>query len=117
MDYEVRAHAHQGPTNYRVEVSGWDASEAFFCEKTTLYMQAEAHQICLCATLHKGAVVFVRLLQHFEGDDSFPIPYLVAENLPVEMNGRAMVSITRMHPTPSYRQSVTSIADHRRHVA
>jgi hypothetical protein len=117
MGHEVLEQQPQHSSNCRVEVSGWDASENFFCEKAVLFTDGITHQLCVHAILRKGSVVFVQLLQPFDSDENFPIPYLVAENLSFEMNGRTMVAITRMHPTPSYRQTVTRIDDHRRYVA
>lgn len=94
------------PTNYRVEVSGWDASEAFFLEKTVLYWNSSKQEVPLRSRLREGAVVFVRLLQPFESDENFPVPYLVSKNLPIEIDGRVTVEISRRHPKPSYRHSV-----------
>jgi hypothetical protein len=96
----------QQPSNYRVEVSGWDAFENFFLERTVLYWQDASQQICLRARLREGAVVFVRLVQPFDSEENFPVPYVVAKNLPLEMDGRASIAISRMHPTPSYRQAI-----------
>jgi len=95
----------QASSSYRVEVSGWDATQAFFLEKATLHWNA-GQEIALHARLRKGTVIFVRLLQPFESEENFPVPYVVARNLPVEIDGRVAVSLTRLHPIPSYRQSI-----------
>ena len=117
MISDVSIHRPQERSNFRVEVSGWDASETFFYEKSILCADGEAQQICLNATLRKGSVIFVRLLRPVQSDENFPILYMVMENLPVDTNGRTMNTVKRMHPTPSYRQTVTAIDEHRRHVA
>jgi hypothetical protein len=95
---------HQ-PSNYRVEVSGWDAAETFFLEKTTLYWNTSGQEISLRSRLREGTVVFIRLLQPFETEENFPVPYVVSKNLPVEIDGRSTVAISRLHPKPSYKQT------------
>jgi hypothetical protein len=90
-------------TNYRVEVSGWDSTESFFLENTLLYWNGTAQELSLRCHLREGTVVFVRLLQPFGSDENFPVPYVVAKNLPLEIDQRFSVSITRLHPKPTYR--------------
>jgi hypothetical protein len=107
----------QQPSNYRVEVSGWDALESFFLEKTVLYSDSAGPQICLRARLREGSVVFVRPVQPFASDDDFPVPYVAIKNLPLEMDGRVSISIARLHPQPSFRQTVSIINSPRLHVA
>jgi hypothetical protein len=111
------AHEKQLSSNYRVEVSGWDAMETFFLEKTVLYWDSAGHQLCLRARLREGAVLFVRLLQPFDNEENFPVPYVVTRNLPIEMDGRVTVSISRLHAKPSYRQSVINIESARANYA
>jgi hypothetical protein len=96
-------------SSYRVEVSGWDATQSFFLEKATLHWNTGGQQIVLRARLREGNVIFVRLLQPFESEGNFPVPYVISRNLPVEMDGRVTVSVARLHPTPSYRQSTAPI--------
>lgn len=61
---------------YPVEVSGWDASEAFFVEKSELEWDEEAgKQVVLRRMLREGAHVFVRLIQSFSQERSNPVPY------------------------------------------
>ena len=97
-------HATSG-TSYRVEVSGWDATESFFFEKAALYWDDAGQQVCLDARLREGTVVFIRLLQPFASQENFPVPYMVSKTLPTEVAGRASFLISRLHPKPSYRQS------------
>ena len=99
------ANAAQQQTNYQVEVSGWDSRESFFTEKTLLYWNSRGQEIPLRSRLREGAVLFVRLLQPFENEENFPVPYVVSKTLPVELDGRVPVSISRLHPRPSYRQA------------
>jgi hypothetical protein len=104
----VTAESAQKPSNYLVEVSGWDATEAFFFEKTVLYWNTEGQEISLRSRLREGSVVFVRLLQPYASEENFPVPYVVARNLPVEIDGRCTASISRLHPKPSFRQTSPS---------
>ena len=88
-----------------VEVSGWDATECFFVERSFSYCNAAGQEVPLRARLREGAVVFVRLLQPFEIQERFPVPHRVAKTLPVKIDGRTMVVIERLHPKPSHTQS------------
>lgn len=97
--------------NCRVEVSGWDASEAFFLEKTVLCQNNSRHEISLHSRLREGAMIFVRSLQPFDSEENFPVPYLVATNLPIEIDGRVTVTISQQHPKPPHRQSVQNLSD------
>ena len=59
MDVETGAMADS-----RVEVSGWDRSENFFVEKTTLDWNQEGDKdLALRAEVREGSVLFVRLLK------------------------------------------------------
>lgn len=61
---------------YPVEVSGWDASELFFVEKSELEWEEDAgKQVILHRMLREGAPIFVRLIQPFSSERSHPVPY------------------------------------------
>jgi hypothetical protein len=61
---------------YPVEVSGWDASESFFVEKSELVWEEDASkQVVLHRMLREGAHIFVRLIQLFSSERSHPVPY------------------------------------------
>jgi hypothetical protein len=63
---------------YPVEVSGWDASESFFVERSELEWEEDAgKQVTLRRMLREGAHIFVRLLQSFSSKRSHPVPYEV----------------------------------------
>ena len=96
--------AQQSPS-YRVEVSGWDATQTFFVEKTVLHWTAAGQELPLRSRLGDSAVVFVRLLQPLDSDENFPIAYVVEKSLSLEIDGRVTVSIARLHPKPSHRQA------------
>jgi hypothetical protein len=88
---------------YPVEASGWDASDAFFVEKTTLdWTGGDAKQISLRSTLREGAVVFVRLLQQFGRVESLPVAYQ-ARSLNVNENGRTRVHLARLEPRTPFK--------------
>jgi hypothetical protein len=84
---------------YRVEVSGWDASECFFVEKTTLHWGRElSREIALRSTLRAGGVVFVRLIQPLAQAVSFPIAYQATEIAAKNRSGFSRVKLDRIQP-------------------
>ena len=61
---------------YRVEVSGWDAEERFFVEKSTLvWSERKGKTVALKSVVRAGSVLFVRLTQPLGGGSGFPVPY------------------------------------------
>jgi hypothetical protein len=65
-------HGHR----YRVEVSGWDAKENFFVEKTSLdWGEREGKTVALHAAVRLDSVLFVRLLRPLGGGADFPVPH------------------------------------------
>ena len=61
---------------YPVEVSGWDASESYFVEKSELEWEEDAgKQVILHRMLREGAHIFVRLIQSSSSERSHPVPY------------------------------------------
>jgi hypothetical protein len=105
------AQLNQQSPGYRVEVSGWDAAEAFFSEKTALYWSDGGHETALRSRLREGVVIFVRLLQPFGTDENFPVPYVVTRNLPVGFDDCTTVAIAKLHPKSSYSQSAAKLDD------
>jgi hypothetical protein len=62
--------------HYRVEVSGWDAKENFFVEKTSLdWKEREGKTVALHAAVRVDSVLFVRLLRPLSGGTDFPVPH------------------------------------------
>jgi hypothetical protein len=97
-------------SSYHVEGSGWDASDAFFVEKTTLdWSGGDKKEISLRSTLCEGRVMFVRLLQEFGKAESFPIAYRAASVEAGEI-GRILVS-TREAAPPGALQSDRGFVD------
>ncbi|HEY4949583.1 MAG TPA: hypothetical protein VIH88_04545 [Candidatus Acidoferrales bacterium] len=62
--------------SYRVEVSGRDARENFFVEKTSLdWREREGKTVALHAIVRLDSVLFVRLLRPLGGGADFPVPH------------------------------------------
>lgn len=113
MDFQLSEEA-ANIDRYRVEVSGWDASDAFFVEKTTLdWSGGDKKEISLRSAVHEDAVVFVRLLQQL--GDSFPIAYR-ASVMRTEENGRTIVRLARLHPRTPFKETA-GLAESRSKVA
>jgi hypothetical protein len=65
-------HGHR----YRVEVSGWDAKENFFVEKTSLdWGERQGKTVALHVAVRVDSVLFVRLLRPLGGGADFPVPH------------------------------------------
>jgi len=95
MDFQP-GYETENANSYRVEVSGWDASEKFFVEKTTLTWGGdEKKEITLRSSLREGSVVFVRLLQAFAKGHHAPIPYQAA-SVTKDAAGRTLVQLARL---------------------
>ncbi len=61
---------------YRVEVSGWDSTHAFFVEKADLEWSEESGKhLIMGRPLRESAIIFVRLLQPTASERSYPVPY------------------------------------------
>jgi hypothetical protein len=95
----------QSMESYRVEVSGWDASDTFFVEKTTLEWGHEAHKtISLRSTLREGSVVFVRLLPSIGNENHFLIAYLAVQVEEKESTGRTRAGLVQLQPRGSCKE-------------
>jgi hypothetical protein len=102
---------------YRVEVSGWDASDAYFVEKTTLdWIGGDDKEISLRPTMREGAIVFVRLLQQFGKVDSLPIAYR-ASGVRIDESGRTLVRLERLEPRAPFKEPSDTADDSRSKLA
>jgi hypothetical protein len=98
--------------SYRVEVSGWDASESFFVEKTMLdWGRDEKKEIHLRSVLREGSVVFVRLLHPLASGNSFPVAYQAQRIGPRNPEGHSPVHLAQLRPRPLYKQSPEILVD------
>ena len=67
---------HPAANLYRVEVSGWDASKAFFVENSELeWSENSGKHVTLNRGLNDGAVIFLRLLQPMSNERSHAVAY------------------------------------------
>jgi hypothetical protein len=95
-----------GSNSYRVEVSGWDASESFFVEKTMLnWGRDEKKEVHLRSVLREGSFVFVRLLQPITNGNNFPVAYQAQRIGPRDPEGHSRVHLAQLRPRPLYKQS------------
>jgi hypothetical protein len=84
---------------YRVEVSGWDANESFFVEKSTLvWSEKLGKRLALKSLVRIGAVLFVRLIQPLGGGSGFPVAYRAVEFGAGKSGERGMVTLEQLQP-------------------
>jgi hypothetical protein len=84
---------------YGVEVSGWNAHEDFFVEKSILDWTDKGEKcVELRSQLREGSVLFVRLIQRLPGSKNFPVPYRVIRIQPTNAEGHANISIEQLRP-------------------
>jgi hypothetical protein len=92
---------------YRVEVSGWDAKENFFVEKTLLDWEGEGKkEIALRNALKEGAVIFVRLLQTVATTNNFPIAYQAISVGERDSGGRLRIGLERLRPRAADKDTI-----------
>jgi len=89
---------------YPVEVSGWDADETFFVEKTVLeWKEGGIKTTSLHCAIRVGCVLFIRLLQTTSIGSNFPIPYEAASIAGTGANGSRQISLVQLQPRVSSR--------------
>jgi hypothetical protein len=99
--------ANQGH-RYRVEVSGWDAKEDFFVEKTSLdWGEREGKTVTLHAAVRVDSVLFVRLLRPLGGGTDFPVPHRAVRVEDREKDASCKdVGLEQLQPRKGVRDSV-----------
>ena len=103
---------------YRVEVSGWDASESFFVEKAWLdWGHGTQMEIKLLSILREGCVVFVRLLQPVDDGANFPVAYRTLKMTARDTDGWARIFLAKVQPRASYKETARTVTDTPVHVA
>jgi hypothetical protein len=91
--------------SYRVEISGWDAGENFFVEKTVLdWPSDEIKQVLLRSPLREGSVIFMRLLQPLNDGHNFPLAYQAVQVAPRDLHGQVRVRLAQLHPRATHRE-------------
>lgn len=99
----LKANMMNGP---RVEVSGWDAKEDFFVEKTYFKAEREGRkEITLRNSLRKGCVLFLRVLEPLSTGSNFPIAYQAVQVDGRDADGRVHVGLERLQPRASRSQA------------
>ena len=89
---------------YPVEVSGWDADENFFVEKTILeWKEGGIKTISLHCAIRVGCVLFIRLLHSTPLGNNFPIPYEAASVAESGANSTMQISLVQLQPRVSSR--------------
>jgi hypothetical protein len=95
----------QEKSSYGVEVSGWDASDHFFVEKTMLQWAGdERKEIGLRSLVGEGRVVFLRTLQPMDDVDNFPIACQVVKVMETDANGRTPVQVVQLRPRAFFKE-------------
>lgn len=92
-------------SEYRVEISGWDTSDNFFVERTTLNWDDETKRVSLRSAVREGSVVFLRLLQSFGNGTSLPVTYRVVKLAGRGADGGTLVELMQLHPRASVEGS------------
>jgi hypothetical protein len=83
---------------YAVEISGWDRDQDFFVEKCELEWSEDAgKQVALKRNLRDNTILFVRLLEPWEQDRSYPVVYR-AEFLAQTSGGTHKFRLIPVHP-------------------
>ncbi len=101
---ETRKDGHAG--GYRVEVSGWDANEKFFVEKSTLvWSERLGKQLELNALVRVGAVLFVRLIQPLGGGSGFPVAYRAVDFGAGKQGERGLVTLEQLQPRVAFAET------------
>ena len=89
---------------YPVEVSGWDADENFFVEKTVIeWKEGGIKTTSLHCAIRVGCVLFIRLLQTTPIGNNFPIPYEAASVAESGANSARQISLVQLQPRVSSR--------------
>jgi hypothetical protein len=102
MDFD----GNQQQNNYAVEVSGWDMSETFFVEKTSLTWAADGNkEISLRRPVREGCVVFVRLMQPVASADNYPIACQAVKVMEQAADGHSAVQLTQLRPRAFFKDA------------
>lgn len=99
---------------YAVEISGWDASEDFFVEKTELTWSADGmKEISLHRGVREGSVLFVRLMQPAANADNHPIACQAVKVMEHAANGRARVLLSQLRPRAFFKDTAHELSSSR----
>jgi hypothetical protein len=91
---------------YRVEVSGWDANERFFVEKSTLiWSESTGKRLALKALVRIGSVLFVRLIRPMGRGSGFPVPYRAVDFGARNHGTQGMVTLEQLQPRSTFAKT------------
>lgn len=106
MDFD----ANRQQDSYAVEVSGWDASEAFFVEKTDLTWTADGvKEIGLRRPVREGSVIFVRLMPSVGSEDSCPIACQAVKVTEPAADGRSTIQLAQLRPRAFFKDRARNL--------
>jgi hypothetical protein len=95
-----------GESSYSVEVSGWDSTESFFVESSTLEWSSKGNRsVSLRHAIREGSVVFIRLSQAISPSGNFPIAFQAEAVSSRDERGMTEVSLTQLHPRGKQRDT------------
>jgi len=118
MTFSTADERAEEPKGYRVEVSGWDASEKFFVEKSMLvWTESIGKRLALKTLVRIGSVLFVRLIQAVGGGTTFPVAYRAVEFAPDDRGPGGVVTLEQLQPRMAFRETATHFAEVARTVA
>jgi hypothetical protein len=95
---------------YAVEVSGWDASDDFFVEKTDLTWTAEGmKELNLHRSVREGSVIFVRLMQPVAHADNYPIACQAVKVMEHAPGGCTHILLSQLRPRAFFKDTVNEL--------
>lgn len=112
MMFNLKDDRADEPKGYRVEISGWDADEKFFVEKSMLiWTESVGKRVTLKITTRVGSVLFVRLIQPVGGGTTFPVAYRAVEFAADSQSGGGVVTLEQLQPRMAFRETELHFAD------
>lgn len=99
------------------EISGWDAEENFFVEKTILQEDGHGNRADLRARLRVGSLVFVRTVEECSMNRAVPVTYRVSSIRVHARNGQAdssarEVEMIRLRPRETAARALLEFTFH-----
>lgn len=91
-------------SGYHVEVSGWDASDKFFVENTTLtWSDVVGKKVLLRRRLRLGTLVFLRLLEYESSEGTFPVAHRIESVGQLDTRGLREITLAQLRPRKTER--------------
>jgi hypothetical protein len=110
MNCRSTYHPASKPNGYRIEVSGWDANECFFVEKSLLeWRESAGKKLALKAQIRIGSVLFIRLVQPLGGGTTFPTPYRAVRFGDDPSGSGSVVNIEQLQPRLRVRETASDL--------